>query len=404
MANFLSVGTGFYIFNAFMEPLQKARGWSRTDINIALVIGMFFGILSQFIYGTLVTRLGPRILMFLGPFLSGTAFICLFRTENLAIFYLWCMILFMGNAAYGGIVSNTAVSNWFEEKRGKALGFATAGVSLSGAVLPFIAMIIILHSGLSQAAVQIGLTISLFGPFAWMVIRNWPEEYGLLPDGGSHTYHQEQSISGDDHRTTEPTPEPPLRFKELLKIDAFWKIGVSFGLGMTGIVGVMTQLKPRFVDEGFGDLKGMGLMAATALIGAFGKYFWGALCDRYDSRRVVSALFLLNAIGLTFSLIHGKLLALILFILIFGFAMGGIMSTYPIIVADLFGRKKFPFVMKFISFFFLMQVTGYVISGQSFDHTGSYDLAYKLYILLFLAAFMLLISVKRPPKEELLPR
>ena len=398
MANFLSVGTGFYIFNAFMEPLQKARGWSRTDINIALVIGMFFGILSQFIYGGLVTWLGPRLLMFLGPFLSGTAFILLFRTEHIGFFYLWCMVLFMGNAAYGGIVSNTAVSNWFEEKRGRALGFATAGVSFSGAVLPFIAMMIILHSGLSQAAIQIGLLITLFGPLAWMVVRNWPEEHGLLPDGKSPESLELQASSSTNY----PAAEPILHIKELLRMGAFWKIGLSFGLGMIGIVGVMTQLKPRFVDEGFGDLKGMGLMAATALIGAFGKYFWGALCDRYDSRRVVASLFLLNAIGLLFSLIHGELLALMLFILIFGFAMGGIMSTYPIIVADFFGRKQFPSVMKFISFFFLIQVSGYVISGQSFDHTGSYDLAYKIYILLFFAAFILLGSVKRPPNEDLL--
>ena len=79
-ANFMSVGSGFYIFNAFMEPLCEARGWTRTDVNIALVIGMFFGIFSQLLYGTLVVRYGARILMFIGPFISGIAFTFVFRS------------------------------------------------------------------------------------------------------------------------------------------------------------------------------------------------------------------------------------------------------------------------------------------------------------------------------------
>ncbi|MBU0995666.1 MAG: MFS transporter [Proteobacteria bacterium] len=395
LANFMSVGTGFYIFNAFMEPLSTARGWSRTDINIALVIGMFFGIFSQLIYGTLVMRVGPRILMFLGPFIAGTAFIFLFRAEELWVFYIWCAILFLGNAAYGGIVANTVVSNWFEEKRGRALGLATSGVSLSGAVLPFIAMMIIMKTGLSQAAIQIGLIISLLGPAAWLVVRNWPEDYGLAPDGL-------RSLPGKDR----PSAHPDDKNKEadtfvwtlgkLVRTGTFWKLGVSYGLSMIGIVGVMTQLKPRFVDEGFGDMTGMALMAATALVGALGKFFWGVLCDRYESRRIVSFLFAMNAVGLAFSLIHGQMIALTLFIILFGFAMGGVMSTYPIIIADLFGRKSFPFVTKFVSLFFLLQLSGYVISGQSFDNTGSYDMAYKIYTFLFLVSALLVYSLKRP--------
>jgi MFS transporter, OFA family, oxalate/formate antiporter len=39
LANFTSVGTTFYIFNAFMEPLCRAHGWTRTDINAAIVLG-----------------------------------------------------------------------------------------------------------------------------------------------------------------------------------------------------------------------------------------------------------------------------------------------------------------------------------------------------------------------------
>ncbi|MFP4446740.1 MAG: hypothetical protein ACLFPD_10905, partial [Desulfosudaceae bacterium] len=66
VANFLSVGTGFYAFNAFMEPLCREYHWTRTQVNIALMIGTPFGFLGQFVFGTLVMRMGVRKLMVAG--------------------------------------------------------------------------------------------------------------------------------------------------------------------------------------------------------------------------------------------------------------------------------------------------------------------------------------------------
>ncbi len=140
LTNFMATGTGFYIFNALMTPLCDQRGWTRTELNAAPAIGLAVGILSSLLYGTLVTRVGPRILMFLGSIVSGFAFASLGLASKIGHFYLVCMLLYLGNGAMSGIVSNTAVSNWFVEKRGKALGLATAGISLSGAILPFLAM------------------------------------------------------------------------------------------------------------------------------------------------------------------------------------------------------------------------------------------------------------------------
>ncbi|MBW2674885.1 MAG: MFS transporter, partial [Deltaproteobacteria bacterium] len=157
IANFMSVGTSFYIFNAFMGPLSETYGWSRTDLNMALVLGMLAGFVGQFISGTLVMRTGPRILMCIGPLLSGVACILLGMTHVLWQFYLLYVFLFLGSMTYGGVVANTAVNNWFIQKKGKALGFASAGISFSGVILPFLAMIIILHSSISNAFLWIGL-------------------------------------------------------------------------------------------------------------------------------------------------------------------------------------------------------------------------------------------------------
>ncbi len=409
IANFMSVGTGFYLMNAFMEPLCEARNWTRTDISLAPGYATFFGLLAQMVYGTIVNRVGARVLMLFGSMISGITFFLLIRSETLWQFYACFIVLFIGNAAYGGIVASTAVNNWFIAKRGIAMGLATSGVSFSGAVLPLVAMVLILRVGMGTAALSISLMVILVGPAAWIIVKNWPEDQGLKPDG------IEPNI---DPKTTEPppkkglaiTPSPggafippgqnlaPWPINRLIRNSAFWKLGAAYALLTAGAVGVMSQLKPRFADIGFSDLTAMWLMAATAFAGALGKFVWGIVCDYFDIRRVACVVSVLNALGLAFAFIQGSVMALILFIVIFGFTMGGIMSTYPIIIADFFGRKAFPFVIRFTSLFLVLQMIGFLIAGQSFDRTGSYGFAYALFFIFDLAAAGLIWSVRKSPE------
>jgi MFS transporter, OFA family, oxalate/formate antiporter len=408
VANFMSLGTSFYIVNAFMEPVCRGRGWTRTDINIALSLGTIFGILSQLLYGTLVIRIGPRILMLLGSLFAGISFILLGQAKELWHFSLFYIFLFCCNGAYGGIVANTAVSNWFVRKKGKAMGLAATGQSLSGVILPFTAMMIISRSRLESAFFWIGLAIMSVGPLAWLVVRDWPESHGLVPDGIRTTDAQRSSLKGlRDPRGSRCNGSSnsanlcvgqisPWTLSVLLRTPTFWKLGMAYGLAIMGVVGVMSQLKPRFTDIGFSDLAAMGMMSATAFAGTIGKYIWGRLCDHLDPIRVVTALLILNGLSLALVFFPRSPIALILFIVLFGFAMGGVWSTYPVVVAELFGRKSFASVSRFVTVFFLLEVAGYLIAGRSFDRTGSYDSAYTLFIALYFVSAFLLSSARRP--------
>jgi sugar phosphate permease len=409
LTNFMATGTGFYIFNALMNPLCDEKGWTRTELNAAPAIGLAVGILSALLYGTLVTRVGPRILMFLGSIVSGLAFASLGLANKIGHFYLLCMLLYLGNGAMSGIVSNTAVSNWFVEKRGKALGLATAGISLSGAILPLLAMRILDRTNLPSVFLWTGLMAWVLAPVIWLVVRDWPEEWGMVPDGRAvdpRTLGREQYA--DERKATRfpnpalvrsPGPRQEVLWKPAMAVRtrAFWVVGFAYALVLMGTVGVMFQLGPRFTDIGYDRGMAMALVSLTALIATIGKTVWGTLCDRYDPRRVVAVLMAMNGIGLCLALVPESIIALSAFILLFGFAMGGIMSTLPILVADLYGRESFASVSRFMSLFIILEVGGYLLMGQSFDRTGSYDRAYGTFVLLDLIAAALVFSASRPP-------
>jgi sugar phosphate permease len=404
-ANFLATGTGFYAFNAFLEPLCNARGWTRTDLNLALVIGTIFGFCSQYIYGTILMRTGIRILMLTGSMVAGISFIFIARVQTLWEFYAFYALLFIGNGAYGGIVAGSVVNNWFVDKRGKAIGLATAGMSVSGAILPLTALWLIQHAGMETAALCIGASILSFGPLAWLIIKDWPEDMGMAPDGLPAVTAVSSHFSGVAGHISLPLPQemtaPRLwNLRRLARSAEFWKLGISFALLMMGTVGVMSQLKPRFADTGFSPMTAMLMMGATALAGAAGKYIWGVLSDRLKPGRIAIALTIANAIGLGLGLVKGSWLAMTVFIIVFGFSMGGIMSIFPIMVATLYGRENFASVLRYASFFLLLQLFGYLIAGQSYDRTGSYDTAYMIFILFDIVAGLLLFSLQKSKHQE----
>ncbi len=396
LVNFMAVGTNFYAFNAFMEPLRDERGFSTTQINLALVIGTLFGVVAQVAYGAMVMRLGPRVMMSAGALVAGIAFALLGQVKGIGVFYLLYAVLFLGNAAQAGIVASTAVNNWFEAKRGKAIGLAAAGISLSGAVIPWAAMLLYKAYGLSAAFFIIGLGLVLIAPISFIVVRNRPEDHGLLPDGAE----REPAPEGAAVPPEAPAGGEALIVSwppgKLVREWAFWKAGLAFGLTMIGVVGVMVQLKPHFKSLEMGDNAAMGLMSLTALLGAAGKYAWGHSCDHFDSRKVAAVMMGANALGLGLGLIHGQAVALVLFILVFGFSMGGVMSVFQVIVADLFGRESFASVLRFAGLFLILQVVGYVAMGLAFDLTGSYAPAYALFMALDAVACVLAVSIKRP--------
>lgn len=395
-ANFLGAGTGFYIFNAFIEPLCSARGWTRAEINVAPMLGYIMNLLGVFIFGTMVHRVGPRILMGICSVFTALSFLLLGFTSDLYVFYALFMLLFFSISGMSGIVTATAVNNWFVLKRGFALGIATAGVSLAGVILPAFALAIIQTRGLMAAFLWISVIVVFMAPVAFALIRTGPEEFGLMPDGVAHEkgalYDDEPFYNG---RSSGVAHEKSVwTLPMLIRSQAFWKISIAYGLSMGSVMGVMFQLKPRFTDVGFDHVTAMRLMTSTAMLGVAGKFVWAWLCDRFSARKVVMVLLLFNMTGLFLGIIHGSLIATIMFVTIYGFSMGGVVSTQPVFIASYFGRQEYPMVARYSGLIVGINTLGYAVMGASFYFTGSYDAGYVAFILQNLIALVLIGMIK----------
>jgi MFS family permease len=394
IANFMSNGMSFYSWNAFLKPLCEGHHWSRTAVNLAPSLGAPLGIFAQPVFSRLVNRFGPKPLMLICALVSSASFILMGRAATLAAFYAATCVLFVSNVGINGLVPNTAVSNWFVQKRGKALGISTSGISLSGAFIPLFGFFLLDHVSLANAYLVIAaLSMALIFCATALLMKNKPEDAGLFPDGLEH------EAAGPDHTASTDSEGVPLG--RLVRMQAFWNIGLAYGLMLMPVVGVMSQLKPRFTDIGFVGMKAMLMMSMTALIGGIGKASWGWLCDKFDPRKVVAASIFCQIAGLAI-LISGKSLFFLSgFIVLYGLGMGGVMSTVAIVPAIFFGRENFAKAYGYITLFLALQGLGFFMMGKSFDLFGSYDYAYFAFIAFCFIALVLILTARRPKVQEL---
>ena len=97
-------GVTLFGFTAIVNPIAATLGWSYAQISLALSIrGLERGILSPFL-GRVVDRWPAKWLVLIGVAIIGLGYLCLSRTNSLAMFYASFMIIALGTcAAYGGI-------------------------------------------------------------------------------------------------------------------------------------------------------------------------------------------------------------------------------------------------------------------------------------------------------------
>lgn len=365
--NLLLQGSVFYTMNAFIEPLVELHGWSRAGIGLSMTFASAMMTLSMPIGIMLTNKMSIRLLMTLGAFIGGLSYVGLGYVDDIRLFAALFAIVWVCGQICGGVVATMLMNRWFAAYRGRAFGLVNMGTSLSGAFLPFVALVLVDTLGVSWAFSILGGLAFLLFPLCWRIIRNTPEDIGLTVDGVA---------ANPFAAAREEEKVIPMNWRELVASRQMWIIGVSFGIGLMAVGGVLSQLKPRFVDTGMSSYVAMGFMCLTALLGAVGKYAWGWVCDRTTPLFATKLLFLCNALSLACIFLPHTLFNVILFVVGYGVCMGGIWTVFPSVVAYLYGKKQFPHVYKYISLFVAVKSLGYAAVGLSHSLTGNYNMAY----------------------------
>ena len=401
----VSATFGYYGFGIFFNPIREHFGWSAAVLGGALSLSRLEGGALAPVIGYLVDRIGPRKLMLIGVVASGAGYILLSQTTSLVYFYIVFLTLVHGGASAGmGNPPRVAVANWFQRKRGTALGLVTLGLSIGGLFAKPLADFIT-SFGWRNALIVAGLLIWAVGIPASLVMRQRPEQYGYLPDGRipDPAPVAETSAVAD---TTPPADQPKsdsgyeeVNFspKQALRTLAFWSITLTFTARNLVTGSVALFLVPLLQERGMSLSEGATIVSLMALLGMPGRVGFGWLGDHFDKRWIIAFCFVLQSAGLIlFTSLEGNL-GIFFFLALYAPTYAGVNPLIPALQGDYFGRQWFGTIrglMAPISTFAL--VSSPFLFTLIHDWSGSYEPAFVVLAVANVLALVFIVITRKP--------
>ena len=342
--------------------------------------------------GRLVDRYGARKVVPVGSLVAGLGFILLSQVNSLWCFYLGWAIVGIGISAAGYIPASAVISNWFEERRGLALGIMGMGFGAGGILSPLIGGWLIPSFGWRVSYFILAPLMWTLIPLTLLVLRSKPADMGLYPDG-----RQPSAVTAQPEELL--IARQGVSLKTALATSYFWFVAVSFLLGGIGETGVTQTQVPYLEDIGFPVAMAAATLTAVGLGSAVGKFGFGWLCDRLSAKYT-------RAIGLVFLLGGALILANVklttppaviwLYTVIKGLGAGSWLPTMSMLVSRNFGLASYGTIFGLIA---VSQSIGGgigpLLAGYMYDSMGTYSWAFIVFAIAFAVAMLAILAARR---------
>jgi sugar phosphate permease len=387
-------------FGSYSVLLQRDFGWSATTLSIAFAMTRAeSGILGPF-QGWLIDRFGPQRVMQVGLVMMAAGFMAFSQIENLAGFFGFYLLMSVG-ASLGGFLSvTTAIVNWFQRYRSRALAISSTGFAIGGAFVP--ALVFFMNEfGWRNTAFASGIIVLLIGLPLTLIIRRRPGDYGEYLDG----LDPETRAADLNYVAPEGLTEVDFTAGQALRTRAFWMISLGHAFSLLVVGALMLHLPLHLTS----DEVGMSLQKASFIVGALplmqfvGQVLGGFFGDQINKRAMIAVAMLGHAAGLLMLAYAVNDLMIWAFVPLHGLAWGIRGPLMQSMRADYFGPTNFGTIMGFSSMIVMLgMITGPLLAGFLADHYGTYTIGFTV---LAIAAglgsiFFILATPPAPPAVE----
>lgn len=387
----------------FIFPLSEELGWSRTLIAGAASFGGLAASGVSPVVGWLVDRYGARLVLVSSVLILGISTISLaWATVPVAFYVAYGVgrVIFSSPISIG---SSVVVSRWFVRMRGRASGILFGSHSIGLVAFPLIASVIIGASGWREAWIVLGilvLGIALL-PTALLIVQQ-PEDVGLSPDGDAPVSEREISEAAETGQSAPPSPaaeEPVWTLREAMRTPALWMFATATGMVFLVQAGVNTHLAAYLRDQGLNAaFAGFGISLNATFLG-LGSLFWGWITEKIPPRYALAGVAISVGGSSALFIFANSTPEILVYAVLFGFGVGGLLSVPPVGYADYYGRRSLGVIRGVTEpLTSLGQAVGAVAAGLAFDFTDSYRFAFIAFAIMGGLATVLVLFA-RPPRR-----
>jgi len=389
VVNFFIFGISVNTFTVYVKPIELDLGWSRGQISFAMMLApIAMGIAAPFI-GRLIDRVGARFVMAAGAAMVGVGSLLLAKTQSLTYFYVIYAIAGIGQGCATIIPISFVISNWFDVKRGRALGIVMTGTGLGAMVMVPVTTWIVVNWSWRTSFFIMGWIMLLVVPLELLFIRTRPSDMGLLPDGGIVSEGEPKEIGG-------------ISVSEAVKTKSFWLIGAMMLLSGLVAMGIGVHLMAYLTDIGHSEGTAAFIIFIISGLTVIGKLGMGQIADHWGVRRAVVLAFAVIIAGILLLMRAQAFPVACIFAVVYGFAIGAPLLINPSLTAECMGLKSFGTIFGILTLLNTFGVgVGAVLTGVVFDKTGSYMPAFQLFIALLAIAGICGVLARRETPDEM---
>ena len=385
-----------YGWTLFVNPINKAHGWSIASIQLAfsifIALETWLTPIEGWIVDSLGGRRGPRLMVAFGGVMVALGWIANSYAQSLEMLYFGAVLSGIG----GGAVYATSVGQavkWFPDRRGLAVGLTAAGYGAGAAITVVPIREVIAASGYEAAFFWFGLIQGgLVAILAWLM---------RAPDPGEMAGVGAPKVAQTTHSYS------PL---QVLASPVFWLLYVMFV--MVSASGLMATAQIAPIAKDFNITDTIVFWGATTLTAALiidnicngaARPLFGWISDHIGREYTMAAAFGLGGVAywLLGSLGYAPVGFVVFAALIF-LTWGEIFSLFPSTCTDTFGTK---FATVNLSLLYTAKGTSAFlvpVANVIKDATGSWQMVFVVTAILNFVVVALALFILKPMRARML--
>jgi MFS family permease len=389
-------------FSVFTDILIDELGLSRVSLSTAYCVGTVMSGFTLPFFGRLYDRVGARRMIFYSALITGLVLFYLSQVRSLLdgldsltgvpravlAFGLITLGFYMIRASAQGVLTMTGrntIGKWFDYHRGTAFALSGLVTSFAFSFAPRGLRGMIDHFGWSQSWLVMGVvTMTCMAGMGWLLVRDNPEECGLLMDG-------------DDGKQSErPVHDDALTHRDFTRSEAlrtwpFWIFNLSFGFISLYTTAVTFHILSIAKQAQRGEIEVIGYFVPMAFISVVTNLLMGWMSSRTRLKYLL-AIMNIGALASVIGVIHlqseGGVIA---YIVGNGIAGGCFACLSGVVWPRFFGRRWLGAISGIgMSSMVIASGIGPLLFGTSLSVTGSYDPV--LWACALIPAFLLLAT------------
>ena len=388
-----------YSISAFIDAYINEFGFSRTDISLIYSVATFISGCMMMVVGRFVDRFGERrMFLFVAFMLAVTTMFNSFVSTipMLAVGFFFSRLFGQGSLI---MIPGTIVPQWFKLHRGFAMSILKFGVAVASFAVPLMNVYMIQTYGWQSTwRLSSVLILVVLLPLVYFFIIDTPEEIGLRPDNI-------ELKEEDREEETKEVEANSWHVSEAVKHISFYKLAVLAMIGPMITTGIVFHIYSILGEKGLSSGEAGLALSLMGIPGFIFSLVSGYLVDRIGTKLTLLSGFICMAGGVLILVFAVSLPIAIVAILLYGVGQSVYFVAIGVMWPNFFGRKYLGSIQGVAAVFTVSgSAFGPLPFGMMFDHYGNYNLVLLMMVAIFALGSILLITIRKPMKTDLIKK